>query len=103
MQRIHGERQMRQYRRLRSGMAWPVLALACTGWMNACGGDDSSSSSTTPPPTTTPPTNTVFSCDTASLSQVKLDNASVTAATPVAAGGFTPPGANTALKGLPSF
>jgi len=89
--------------KFRIGVAWPALALACTGWMHACGGDDSSSSSTTPPATTTPPTNTVFSCDTTSLSQVKLDNASVTDATAVPASSFTPPGASTALSGLPAF
>ena len=49
------------------------------------------------------PTAAAQNCDLGLFATVRIDGASVTAASRVSAGGFTPPGTNTPLAGVPSF
>src|SRR5262249_47717006 len=65
------------------------LALAS---LAGCGGDDDGT-----------PVAAAKSCDTAALASLKLDNATITAATAVPAGTYTPAGTNTQLGDLPAF
>jgi feruloyl esterase len=67
-----------------------VLSLAA---LAGCGGDDGEVPS--------PPT--AKACDTATLAALKLDGATVKAATAIPAGSFTPPGRTTPLANLPAF
>ncbi|WP_348753687.1 tannase/feruloyl esterase family alpha/beta hydrolase [uncultured Aquincola sp.] len=69
-----------------------LAAAACT----ACGGSDGDDTPATPTPV-------ALACEAASFAALKLDNATITSATPVAAGSYTPPGTNGALTGLPAF
>lgn len=76
------------------------LAVAfCSALLAACGGGDDDG------PTGPPPTKpeVALGCDAQQLAALKLDNATVESAVPIAAGDYTPPGARTPLSNLPAF
>lgn len=70
--------------------AW-VTAIACAA-LTACGGSGGGTEAAAPK-----------ACDPAALAALQLDNATITAATPIAAGSYTPPGSSSALADLPAF
>lgn len=75
-----------------AGAASAALAAAL---LSACGGGDDDRHAAAPA--------TPKSCDLASLGSVPLQQARITAATPVPAGSYTPPGTTRALPELPAF
>ena len=73
----------------------PTAAAAALLCVTGCGGGDDD-----PAPAPAP---TALTCDPTALAAVKLDNGGLTAAGPVAANAFIPPGSSTAIASLPAF
>lgn len=77
----------------------PLALCASAALLAACGGGDDPAAPTPQPPQAATPK----ACEAASFAALKLDGASVSSATPVTSGSYTPPGSSTAITGLPAF
>jgi feruloyl esterase len=80
---------------MRSPFTRSLLGCATLALLSACGGSGSDTEET--------PVATPKACDASALQSVALTGASVTGATPVAAGRYTPAGSSAAIANLPAF
>ncbi len=81
---------------MRSLFTRSLVGCAALAVLAACGGSDDNDDGGTP-------VATPKSCETSALAAVQLSGATVTGATPVAAGSYTPPGSSAAIANLPAF